>query len=156
MTTTTVSQAIRVADTIITTGATLASGAFLNSGVAGAVNNIPSSGSTVSYDLMDVFINFGSVITTGTATTPTIQIAALDSPDGGTSFVAPGTVAAAAPPYLVQSFPFASGAGIGPIVELPNVQIRPYEFLSLFQNNLGVSWPAGTVITAVRKTIQNW
>jgi hypothetical protein len=157
MTTTNVSQVVHsTTDTIITTGATLATGSFLNSGTAGAINNIPVIGTTVSYDLMDVFINFGSILVTGTAAT-NVQIACLDSPDGGTTFVSPGTAAAAVGDLnLVQSYPFAASTTIGPVVELPNVQIRPYDFVTLFQNNTGVTWPIGTVITAVRKSIANW
>lgn len=153
MTTTTQSQAIHSTETIGTLGATLAAGAFYNPGAAAALNNIPNPGTTVSYDLVDIFINFGSAITTGTGAT-SVGVAMIESPDGGTTWPTPGTTAAQ--PMSFDGIATTPTAVAVTVLEIKNVPIGPYDTIPLFQNNLGVAWPVGTVITAVRKTIQNW
>jgi hypothetical protein len=155
---TTSSQLAHTKETIATLAGTLASGAYLNSGVAGAINNIPSLGTTVSYDLMDVFINFGTTAVT-LGSNPSIGFTTLDSSDGGTTFESPGTVTAApAGVVSTKTVPYtpSSVIAVGTELKIPDVSIGTYEFLSLILNNTGATWPAGTTIKAVRKTLANW
>jgi hypothetical protein len=153
--TTTVSQAIHTADTISAGTGTIASGAFWSSGTVGAINNIPSSGTTVSSDLMDIFINLGTAsVTLGTA--PYLAVTLIDQDPNTGNYVNPGTTAAASPNLLTtQTIPLNAGAVLTGELILPDIRIRPYEFLTLIQNNTGTVWPNST-ITAQRKTNQFW
>ena len=152
MTTTNVSQAILATVTITTNSGTIASGGFFNSGTVGVINNTPTASAEVAAaDLMDLFINIGTAQWTLGATA-SLAITCIDqAQDGSGSFVNPGTNAAAPPNLAItQTIPLNGGAVLTGILELTDIQIRPYEFLTLIQNNSGTIMPSAT-ITAVRK-----
>lgn len=155
MTTTTASQDIVQTVTIGTLASTLAAGAFINFGTAGEINNAPGTlPGTVSGDLMDLFVNFGTIVTTGTGT-PQCLYAEIDSLDG-TNFVSPGTTAAAMPaPQDYNGIKTFSASTALSYFEIPNIPIGPYKFLSLLFNNTGTPWPIGTTVIGVIKTLQN-
>jgi hypothetical protein len=157
MTATHLSQSVNGSlDTI--TSSSLAS--LANAGYAlsnAAINNVPTDGTTISYDLADL------IITTTGSCTPTagayLTVWILPAVDGTNYPNPPGTsTAGVAPPALSMSFPQAvTGSAItNPTWVCPNIQIPPYNFYVQVQNNLGGAFPATVAAKLQRKTVANW
>jgi hypothetical protein len=121
-----------------------------------AINNTPTDGTTVSYDLGDLTITLSSAVTTGSGA-PYITVWVLPAVDGSNYPNPPGSTAGAAPIGLSYSFPQVASASTSTIV-CPNLPIPPYNFKIQIQNNLGVALPSTNTSTCQlqRKTVANW
>jgi hypothetical protein len=131
----------------------LANGAYA---LGAAVNNTPTDGSVISYDMADLTITLSSAVTAGSGT-PGITVWILPAVDGTNYPSPPGGTAGAAPLYLSSSFTVVASVSTTTIV-CPNIPIPPYNFKVMIQNNLGVAFPATSTSTCQlqRKTIANW
>lgn len=152
MTTTTFSQSVAGAlDTAIASASisTLTTGSYA---IGAAIDNRPTSGTTVSYDLGDLRIPISSA-------TPTaggyITVWILPAVDGGTANYASPNAAAAAPQNLVVGTYQAVNAATTEVV-VRDLSLPPYSFKVLIQNNLGVSITASANAQLQRKSLQNW
>ena len=129
-----------------------------NAGYAlgGAINNIPTAGSVISYDMADLTITLSSAVTTGSSS-PYIVVWILPAVDGTNYPSPPGASAAAAPAGLAYSFPQVPSVSTTTIV-CPNIPIPPYNFKVQIQNNLGVAFPPTNTSTCQlqRKGVQSW
>jgi hypothetical protein len=152
VTTTTYSQSINGSlDTAVASGSisTLTDGSYA---IGSAIDNRPTSGSVVSYDLGDLRIPINSA-------TPTsggyVKVYILPAIDSGTSNYASPNSAAAAPENLAKGVFFAVNAATTEIAVL-DIPIPPYSFKVLIQNKLGVSITASSNAQMQRKTLQSW
>ena len=156
MTTTNFSQSINGSLDTAVAGTSL--NALTNGSYAlgAAINNTPTSGSVVSYDLGDLTITLSSAVTTGSGT-PNIVVWILPAVDGTNYPSPPGGSAAAAPTSLSYTFQQIASTSTTTIV-CPNIPIPPYNFKVQIQNNLGVTLPATNTSTCQmqRKSIQSW
>lgn len=122
-----------------------------------AINNTPTDGTTISYDLADLTITLSSAVTAGSGA-PYITVWILPAVDGTNYPNPPGSSAAAAPPNLIggtyQGVPSVSTQTI----EVLNIPIPPYNFKVMIQNNLGVALPSTNTSTCQlqRKTLASW
>lgn len=156
MTTTHFSQSLNgsldtaIADTSLNA---LASGSYA---LGAAINNTPTDGSTISYDLADLTITLSSAVTNASGT-PNIAVWILPAVDGTNYPTPPGSSAGAAPPYLSYTFQQLASTATTTIV-CPNIPIPPYNFKVMVQNNLGVALPSTNTSTCQlqRKTLANW
>lgn len=132
--------------------------ALANGGYAlgSAINNTPTDGSTISYDLADLTITLSSAVAAGSGT-PNLVVWILPAVDGTNYPNPPGSSAAAAPAGLSYSFPLVPSVSTSTIV-CPNIPIPPYNFKVQIQNNLGATLPATNTSTCQlqRKTVANW
>lgn len=152
MATTTFSQAIAGAlDTAIASGSisALATGGYA---IGSAIDNRPTSGSVVSYDLADLRIPINSA-------TPTaggyLTVSILPAIDGGTTnYASPNAASAAAPSLAVKTYQAANVATTEIVVT--DIPIGPYSFKVHIQNNLGVSITASGNAQMQRKILANW
>lgn len=121
-----------------------------------AINNVPASGTTVSFDMADLLIKLSSAVTAGSGSVG-ISVWILPSIDGTNYPTPPGATAAAAPPGLSYIFPMVPGASTQNIV-CPNIPIPPNNFKVMIQNNLGVAFPNSTASSGLlqRKTMAQW
>lgn len=131
----------------------LASGSYA---LGAAINNTPTDGTTISYDLGDLTITLSSAVTTGSGN-PTIVVWILPEIDATNYPTPPGATAGAAPLYLSYTFPLVPSVSTSTIV-CPNIPIPPYNFKVQIQNNAGVTFPATNTSTCQmqRKTLANW
>ena len=131
----------------------LASGSYA---LGAAINNTPTSGTTVSYDVADLTITLSSAVTAG-AGTPNIVVWILPAVDGTNYPNPPGSTAAAA--SMAHSFTFQQVASVShSTIVCPNIPIPPYNFKVQIQNNLGVSFPATNTSTCQlqRRSLAWW
>lgn len=122
-----------------------------------AIANTPTDGTTISYDLADLTITLSSAVTTGTGS-PYLSVYILPAVDGTNYPTPPGSSGAAAPMNLLKgTYQGVAGVSTSTIV-VTDLQIPPYNFKVLIQNNLGVTFPATTTSTCQlqRKTIATW
>lgn len=121
-----------------------------------AINNTPTAGTTVSYDMGDLTITLSSTVTSG-AGSPSIIVWVLPAVDGTNYPSPPGATAASAPLGLSYTFPMVASVVTGTII-CPNIPIPPYNFKIQIQNNLGVALPATNTSACQmqRKTVANW
>ena len=121
-----------------------------------AINNVPTDGTTISYDMADLTITLSSAVTAGSGT-PNIIVWILPAVDGTNFPTPPGASAAAAPLSLSYTFGVVASVSTSTIV-CPNIPIPPYSFKVQIQQNLGVTLPATNTSTCQlqRKTIANW
>lgn len=158
MATTNFSQALNGTTDVLMAGTllnSLANASYAITAAGSEVNNSPTSGTTPSFDLMDVVINFGTAFTSG-AGAPNVVLWILQAFDGTHYPAPPGTAAAAAPLGLSVTAPLVPSVSTT-VINIPNVPIGPYPIRTEIQNNSGTVWPAtGTTITGQRKNIQNW
>lgn len=157
--TTNLSQAVNsTIDTAIASASlsALATGGYAITTAGSEINNVPTSGSVVSYDMADLTITLSSAVTAGTGS-PTIVVWVLPSVDGTNYPTPPGSTAAAAPPGLSYTFQQVPGVSTSTIV-CPNIPIGPYKFRVMIQNNLGVAFPTSTTSTCKlqRRNMQMW
>lgn len=156
--TTTFSQAVNPSglDTAIASTSLNALGGSGSFALGAAINNVPTPGSVVSYDVADLTITLSSAVTAG-AGSPFIAVWILPAVDGTNYPTPPGASAGAAPIGLSYSFQQVPSVSTSTIV-CPNIPIPPYNFKVMIQNNLGVAFPATNTSTAqlARKTIANW
>lgn len=132
----------------------LASGSYA---LGAAINNTPVDGSVVSYDLADLTITLSSAVTTA-AGAPNVSVWLLPAVDATNYPTPPGASAAAAPTSLmVGTYQGVASTSTSTIV-ITNIQIPPYNFEIMIQNNLGVTLPATNTSTCQlqRKTLANW
>lgn len=131
----------------------LASGAYA---LGAAINNTPTAGSTVSYDLADLTLTLSSAVTTG-AGSVFLTVWILAAVDGTNYPTPPGATAGPAPLSLSYSFQQIASTSTTTIV-CPNIPILPYNFKVQIQNNLGVAFPATSTSTCQlqRKTVASW
>lgn len=150
--TTTLSQSLAGAlDTAIASGSI---SALANAGYAigAAIDNRPTPGTTVSYDLADLRIPINAVTP---AAGGYITVWILPAVDGGTVNYASPNAAAAAPQNLVVGTYQAFNAATTEVV-VRDLPIPPYSFKVLIQNNIGASITASANAQLQRKSIQNW
>ena len=142
---------------------TAVGGASLNNLLSGnycspgaAINNTPTDGTTISYDMADLTITLSSAVTTG-AGSAYIVVFILPSVDGTNYPIPPGTSAVAAPLHLSYTFDQIVSVSTSTIV-CPNIPIPPSNFKVQIQNVLGVALPATNTSTCqiMRKTTANW
>lgn len=121
-----------------------------------AINNTPTDGSVISYDMADLTITLSSAVTTG-AGAPYLVVWILPAVDGTNYPTPPGATAGAAPIGLSFSFQQIASVSTSTIV-CPNIPIPPYNFKVQIQNNLGVALPSTNTSTCQlqRKTLANW
>ena len=122
-----------------------------------AINNTPTDGTTISYDLADFTMTFSSAITTGSGA-PYLSIYLLPEVDATSYPTPPGATAGAAPAnYLVGTYQGVASTSTSTISVL-NLPIPPYNFKIMIQNNLGVTFPATNTSTCQvqRKTTATW
>lgn len=131
----------------------LASGSYA---LGAAINNVPSSGTTVAYDMADLLIKLSSAVTAGSGSVG-ITVWILPSVDGTNYPTPPGASAAAAPAGLSYVFPMVASVSTSNIACM-NIPIPPYNFKVQIQNNLGVTFPATNTSTCQlqRKTMAQW
>lgn len=157
MTTSNFSQSLAVQlDTAVagTSMNALTSGSYA---LGAAIDNRPTSGSVVAYDLADLVLILSSAVTLGTGVVM-LPVWVLEAVDGGTTnYASPNSAAAASMSLQRGVFVGVAGASTSVIV-VPNILIGPYSFKVLIQNSLGVSLPATNTSTCQiqRKTLQNW
>jgi hypothetical protein len=123
--------------------------------IGAAINNTPTSGATVSYDLGDLTIQLSSAVTTGTGQ-PYLNVYELPAVDG-TNYASPNAASAPPPSLLVGTFWAPASTSIQTIV-VPDLRLLPYNIKFLIQNNLGVAFPATNTSTCQlqRRTVQFW
>lgn len=121
-----------------------------------AINNTPTSGAVISYDIADLTITLSSAVTTG-STAPNLVVWILPAVDGTNYPSPPGGTAAAAPASLSYTFQMVPSVATTTIV-CSNIPIPPYNFKVQIQNGLGVSFPATNTSTCQiqRKTLASW
>lgn len=121
-----------------------------------AINNTPTDGTTISYDLADLTITLSSAVTTGSGA-PSIIVWILPAVDGTHYPSPPGGSAGAASVSLSYGFAQVASTSTSTIV-CPNIPIPPYNFYVQIQNNLGVAFPSTNTSTCQiqRKTVANW
>lgn len=121
-----------------------------------AIDNRPTDGSVISYDLADLTILLSSAVTTG-AGAPYVQVFILPAVDGTNYPSPPGASAAAAPLYFGKSFPMIASVSTVSII-CPDIPIPPYLIKVMIQNVLGVTFPATNTSTALlqRKASAFW
>ena len=143
-------------DTAVASASLNALGGSGSCALGAAINNTPTDGSTISYDLGDLTITLSSAVTTG-ANTPNLVVWILPAVDGTNYPTPPGSSAAAAPPSLSYTFQQVPSVSTSTIV-CPNIPLPPYNFKVQIQNNLGVALPATNTNTCQmqRKTVANW
>lgn len=132
----------------------LASGSYA---LGGAINNTPTDGSVVSYDLADLTITLSSAVTVGSGA-PYLSVYILPAVDGTNYPTPPGGSAAAAPAnLLVGTYQAVPSTSTSTLV-VANIPIPPCNFKVMIQNLLGVTLPATNTSTAQiqRKTTANW
>lgn len=158
MVTTVFSQAVAGAPTLDTAVAGTSLNALTNGSYAlgSAIDNRPTVGTTVSYDMGDLTITLSSAVTTG-AGTPNLIIFVLPAVDATNYPAPPGGSAAAAPLSLAYTFQQIASTSTTTIV-CPNIPIPPYLFKIQIQNNLGVTLPATNTSTCQlqRKGVASW
>lgn len=156
MTTTHFSQSLNGSLDTAVAGASmnaLASGSYA---LGSAINNTPTDGTTISYDMGDLTITLSSAVTAGTGA-PSIIVWILPAVDGTNYPSPPGGTAGAAPLGLSYAFPMVASTSTQTIV-CPNIPLPPYNFKVMIQNNLGVAFPSTNTSTCQlqRKTVANW
>ena len=132
----------------------LASGAYA---LGSAVNNTPTDGTTISYDLADLTITLSSAVTAGTGA-PYVAVWILPAVDGTNYPTPPGSSGAAAPAnLLVGTYQGVASASTSTII-VSNIPIPPYNFKVMIENVLGVAFPSTNTSTCQlqRKTVANW
>jgi hypothetical protein len=152
VTTTTFSQGLAGAlDTAIASGSisSLTTGSYA---IGSAIDNRPTAGSVVSYDLADLRIPINSATPT---TGGFLAVYILPAIDGGTTNYASPNAASAAPQSLIRATYTAAAAATTEIAIL-DIPIPPYSFKVLIQQVLGVSITASGNAQMQRKTLQNW
>src|SRR6185437_12378860 len=124
--------------------------------LGGAINNTPTAGSVISYDMADLTITLSSAVSAG-AGSPNIVVWILPAVDGTNYPSPPGRSAAAAPPGLSYTFPQVPSVSTTTIV-CPNIPIPPYNFKVQIQNNIGVAFPSTNTSACQlqRKGVQSW
>lgn len=122
-----------------------------------AINNVPSAGTTVSYDMADLVLVLSSGVTTG-ANAANLTVWILPAVDGTNYPTPPGGSAGAGPSALSYVFQFVPSTASSSVFVCPNIPIPPYNFKVMIQNNLGVTFPATNTSTCQiqRKTLANW
>ena len=155
MATVTFSQVLNGSLDTAVAGATMNALANAAYALGAAINNTPTAGTTVSYDLGDLTITLSSAVTAGTA--PYITVWVLPAVDGTNYPTPPGGSGAAAPLSLSFTFQLVASVSTSTIV-CPNIPIPPYNFKFMVQNNLGVAFPATNTSTCQmqRKTVASW
>lgn len=153
---TTFSQAVNGSLDTAIAGASLNALANGSYALGSAINNTPTVGSVVSYDLADLTITLSSAITTGSGS-PNIVVWILPAVDGTNYPSPPGGTAAAAPAALSMTFQQIASVSTTTIV-CPNIPIPPYNFKVQIQNNLGATLPATNTSTCQmqRRTLTSW
>jgi hypothetical protein len=130
----------------------LASGSYA---IGSAINNTPTDGTTISYDLGDLTITLSSAVTAGSGA-PYLAVYFLPAVDG-TNYASPN--AASAPPanLLKGTFQAVASTSVTTLV-IENLPLPPYNFKVLIQNVLGVAFPSTNTSTCQlqRKTVANW
>jgi hypothetical protein len=122
-----------------------------------AINNTPTDGTTISYDLADLTITLSSSITTGSGT-PYLSVYILPEVDATNYPSPPGASANPAPAnYLAGTYQGVASTSTTTISVL-NLPIPPYNFKVMIQNVLGQTFPATNTSTCQlqRKTVANW
>jgi hypothetical protein len=125
--------------------------------IGAAINNTPTDGTTISYDLADFTMTLSSAVTTGSGSVY-LSIYLLPLVDATNYPTPPGATAGAAPTnYLVGTYQGVASTSTSTISVL-NLPIPPYSFKIMIQNNLGVTLPATNTSTCQiqRKTVANW
>jgi hypothetical protein len=118
-----------------------------------AINNAPTDGSTISYDLGDISITLSSAVTTGSGT-PNLVVYIIPEVDGANY---PSATAATVSPNLGYTFQFPASQAQTTLVCM-NIPIPPYNFKVALVNNLGATLPATNSSTCQmqRKTVAFW
>ena len=110
------------------------------------IDNRETAGTTVSYDLADLQIVFG------TAYTPVsggyIAISMIDTIDG-TNYPSPPTSSTAGPVYMEQTFPLKAVSTT--VLLFRDLIIRPYQFKILIGQRSGAAFPAGTITATLQR-----
>lgn len=121
-----------------------------------AINNTPTDGTTIGFDMADLTLTLSSAVTTG-ASNVYLLVFILPSVDGTNYPTPPGGTAGAAPLHHSYAFDLVASTSTSTIV-CPNIPIPPYNYRVMIQNNLGVAFPATNTSTCQmqRKTIANW
>lgn len=152
------SQSVAGSPTLDTAVAGASMNALTNASYAlgSAIDNRPTSGSTVSYDMCDLLIGLSSAVTAGSGS-PNITVWILPAIDATNYPSPPGGSAAAAPAGLAYVFPMVASVSTQ-YIACPNIPIPPYLFKVQIQNNLGVTFPATNTSTCQiqRKGLQSW
>jgi hypothetical protein len=156
MATTHFSQSVLTLDTAV---AGTSMNALANAGYAlgAAINNTPTDGTTIAYDMADLTITLSSAVTAG-AGTPYLTVWILPAIDGTNYPTPPGGSGAAAPGNLIGgTYQGVASVSTSTIV-IRDIPIPPCNFKVLIQNNLGVALPATNTSTCQlsRKTLANW
>lgn len=155
--TTTFSQAVNGSlDTAVagTSMNALASGSYA---LGAAIDNRPTAGSVVSYDVADLTITLSSAVTAGSSG-PYLSVYILPAVDGTNYPSPPGGTAGAAPTNLLAGTYQGVASTSTQTIVVGNIPIPPQLFKVMILNALGVALPATNTSTCQiqRKTIANW
>lgn len=119
-----------------------------------AIDNRPTTGTVVAYDLADITITLSSAVVAVAPAYLTIWV--LPAVDGTNYPSPPGGSAGAAPISMSYNYQFVAASTTTLICQ--NIPIPPYLYKVMIQNNLGVAFPATNLSNClqVRKTIAGW
>lgn len=156
MTTTVFSQLANASlDTAIagTSMNALADGSYA---LGAAIDNRPTSGSVIGYDMGDLTITLSSAVTAGSGA-PYVQVWILPAVDATNYPTPPGGSAGNAPMYLSYSFPMVASTSTSTII-CPDIPLPPYLFKVMLLNKLGVPFPSTNTSTCQlqRKMLAGW
>jgi hypothetical protein len=154
MTTTNFSQSVNSAGADSLTWGTalsaLGNGSF---SLSGAVDNRPTLGTTVSFDLADMLITFSSSFTAAAGGYLTVGV--ICAIDGSTYPNPPGSSAVSAQLYETQTFQLNAVATTA--IELPNLILRPFLTKFVLGNSSGVVFPTATITaTLMRRSLASF
>lgn len=158
MTTTHFSQSLAGSlDTAVASTSMNALGGSGSYALGAAINNTPTDGTTVSYDLADFTITLSSAVTTGSGA-PYLAIYILPQVDATNYPAPPGGSAGAAPANLLAATYQAVASTSTTTMVVRDIPIPPGNFKVMIQNNLGVAFPSTNTSTCQiqRKTVANW
>lgn len=122
-----------------------------------AINNTPTDGSVIGYDLGDLTITLSSAVTTGSGA-PYLSVYILPQVDATNYPSPPGGSAGAAPMnFLAGTYQGVAATSTTTMI-VTNIPIPPYNFKVMICNTLGVAFPATNTSTCQmqRKTVANW
>lgn len=136
-------------DTVLASGTVVANGAYA---LCNAVDNRPTAGSVVSYDMADLRIPVTSL-------TPSaggyITVSIFPAIDGGTVNYASPNAATAGPYSLALRTASYPAVALTELVIL-DIPIGPYSFKLQLLNGLGVSLTLAAIAQLQRKTLGSW
>jgi hypothetical protein len=151
MATTVFSQAFAALDTALVAQTIASTGYAITGAPSGSpIDNRPTLGTTISYDLADLRIPINSITP---AAGGYLTVSILPAINGAT-YASPDAASAAAPSLAVKTYQAANVATTEIVVT--DIPIGPYLFKVHIQNNLGFPITLPSAAQLQRRTMANW